>query len=450
MNARPAASAAAAASIEATRAVLHRSVLAGLALAGSSPVASALGASAASALAASAVSASAVAVSVLTARQRAALGRCTAGVRPRALVAVSAIIGACVVAAGCTGAGAGSPQAVVLRGEGLGSDWTVKLAGSPPGELAQIQRGIQARIESVSRSLSRWDEASEMSALNSSAPTPSVPAPAPAPSVHATGAIGARAVGEWQPVSRELFETLRYAFTLAADTGGAFDPTIAPLVDAWGFGKAGRRYQPPSPEALGAARSQVGFNKVALDASSLRVRKPAGMQIDLSSMQHGRGADAVSEYLESLGLTSYLVDVGSEIRARGEAPGGGAWRVGIERPPQPQGADAANGFEHVVFLRDASIATSGNFRYYFDYNGRRYSHRIDPRTGEPVSHALVSVTVIAPICMHADALATALTVLGPDEGFDYATQRDIAALFISRSGDQLVEKMTPRFATYLN
>jgi thiamine biosynthesis lipoprotein len=256
---------------------------------------------------------------------------------------------------------------------------------------------------------------------------------------------------DWQIVSTELFEPLQYAFTLAADTGGAFDPTVAPLVDAWGFGKAGRRYEPPSPEALSAARTRVGFEKVGLDASGLRVRKPAGMQIDLSSMQHGHGADVVSEYLDSLGIRSYLVDVGSEIRARGESPDGGAWHVAIERPSAAEATDPAstNGFEHVVSLRNAGIATSGNFRYFFDYNGRRYSHRIDPRTGEPVSHDLVSVTVIDPICMHADALATALTVLGPDEGFDYAAQRNIAALFISKSGNTLVEKMTPRFASYL-
>jgi len=332
--------------------------------------------------------------------------------------------GLLVVVAAC----ATTPQPTVLHGAGLGSEWTVKLGGHPPGNLAEIQRGIQARVEGVYHSISRWDDSSEMSALNASAHS------------------------DWQTVSSELFEPLTYAFTLAADTGGAFDPTVAPLVDAWGFGKAGRRFEPPSPEALSAARSRVGFEKVVLDADGSRVRKPTGMQIDLSSMQHGRGADAVSEYLNSLGISNYLVDVGSEIRARGESPEGGAWHVAIERPPA---ADAtapasANGFERVVSLRDAGIATSGNFRYFFDYNGRRYSHRIDPRTGEPVSHALVSVTVIDPICMHADALATALTVLGPDEGFDYAAQRNIAALFISKSGDALVEKMTPRFASYLN
>jgi FAD:protein FMN transferase len=326
------------------------------------------------------------------------------------------------------GACVSTPRPTVLRGTGLGSEWTVKLGAPAPGNLAEIQRGIQARIENVSRSISRWDEASEMSALNASVRN------------------------DWQPVSSDLFESLSYAFTLAADTGGAFDPTIAPLVDAWGFGKAGRRYEPPSPEALSAARSRVGFRKVLLDAHELRVRKPAGMQVDLSSMQHGRGADAAAEYLNSLGITRYLVDVGSEIRARGESPEGGAWHVAVERPPPADGTvpASANGSERVVSLRDAAIATSGNFRYFFDYNGRRYSHRIDPRTGEPVSHSLVSVTVIDPICMHADALATALTVLGPDEGFEYATHRNIAALFISKSGDALVEKMTPRFASYLD
>jgi FAD:protein FMN transferase len=329
-----------------------------------------------------------------------------------------ALIGACAT----------TPQPTVLHGDGLGSTWTVKLGAGAAGDLAEIQRGIQARLDEVSRHISRWDEASEMSVLN----------------------VSAR--NDWQPASDGLLEALEYAFALAADTGGAFDPTVAPLVDAWGFGKAGRRFEPPSPEALSAARSRVGFDRVALDTAGHRVRKPAGMQIDLSSMQHGRGADAVAEYLNSLGIHDYLVDVGSEIRAHGKSPEGAAWHVAVERPSAPDATTPATteGFEHVVVLRDAGIATSGNFRYFFDYNGRRYSHRIDPRTGEPVSHALVSVTVIDPVCMHADALATALTVLGPEEGFEYAAHRNIAALFISKSGAGLIERMTPQFASYLN
>ncbi len=313
----------------------------------------------------------------------------------------------------------------MLRGEGLGSTWTVKLGEPPPRQLAEIQSGIQASVDQVAHSLSRWEETSNLNALNASTSN------------------------DWQPVSGNLFGPLSYALKLAADTGGAYDPTVAALVDVWGFGKTGRRFEPPSADAINAARARVGFAKVELDATGLRVRKPAQMQIDLSSMTHGRGADRVSEYLSSIGVGSYLVDVGSEIRARGESPEGGAWHVAIEQPPA-EDSSASHSFAHIANLRNAGIATSGNYRYYFDYNGRRYAHRIDPRTGEPVAHALASVTVIDAICMHADALATALTVLGPDEGFRYATDRDIAALFIVRSGDALVEKMTPQFAAYLN
>ena len=349
-----------------------------------------------------------------------------------------------------------TPQpAAVLHGEGLGSTWSVKLGEPSPVDLAKVQLGIQASVDDVAHDVSRWEATSSLNAMNASLSS------------------------DWQSVSDGLFTPLSYAFLLAADTGGAYDPTVAALVDVWGFGKAGRRYQPPDAAAIEAARERVGYAKVALDRAGSRVRKPAGMQIDLSSMTHGHAADQVAEYLNSLGLHSYLVDVGSEIRARGESPEGGAWHVAIEQPPpevansggagtrqdspgqggpagsqrqgkEDRGSQTESTVAHVVKLRDAGIATSGNFRYYFDYNGRRYSHRIDPRTGEPVAHALASVTVIDPVCMHADALATALTVLGPDEGLQYATNRDIAALFIVRSGNALVEKMTPRFAAYLN
>jgi thiamine biosynthesis lipoprotein len=201
----------------------------------------------------------------------------------------------------------------------------------------------------------------------------------------------------------------------------------------------------------------VGFRKVALDVDGRRVRKPPGLQVDLSSMTHGYGAEQVAQYLNEVGVTSYLIDVGSEIRAQGASPEGGAWRVAVERPP-PEDSSTKIAFTtatsesplHIVFLRNAGIATSGNYRYYFDYSGRRYSHRIDPRTGEPVKHSLAAVTVIDADCSHADALATALTVLGPDEGLDYATDRNIAALFILRDGEKLVERMTPRFANYLH
>jgi thiamine biosynthesis lipoprotein len=181
-------------------------------------------------------------------------------------------------------------------------------------------------------------------------------------------------------------------------------------------------------------------------------------------MTHGLAADSIAEYLDGLGVRNYLVDVGSEMRAKGASPLGEPWRVGIERPPSanPPPLDGqgrpvafarrltAEALTSVVWLRDAGIATSGNYRYFFDYDGRRYSHRIDPRTGEPVTHALASVTVIARECAYADALATALSVLGPEEGLEYAKTRNIAALFLLRTDEGIAERMTPEFAKYLN
>lgn len=350
--------------------------------------------------------------------------------------------------AGC----ATTPSPTVLRGEGLGSTWSVTLGAPPPVDVATLQRGIQARVDEVAQHMSRWVPTSDLSALNASS------------------------VDDWQSVSPGLLAPMSYALSLARDTGGAYDPTVAALVDVWGFGTAGRRYAPPSAEAVRAARQRVGFTKVTVDVSGARVRKPAGLQVDLSSMTHGYGAEQVAKYLSDVGVPSYLVDVGSEIRAQGESPEGGAWHVAIETPPAedsepigsgdgaarqqgPAPTDATSSLKtssaaaspmHVVFLRNAGIATSGNYRYYFDYNGRRYSHRIDPRTGEPVNHSLAAVTVIDPDCSHADALATALTVLGPDEGLQYATDRNIAALFILRDGEKLVERMTPQFTPYLH
>jgi thiamine biosynthesis lipoprotein len=365
-----------------------------------------------------------------------------------------------------------------LHGEGLGSTWSVKLAGPVPRDLSDVQRGVQERVDTIAHQLSRWDSDSALSLLNAS------------PS------------SDWQSLPPELFTALSYALSLAADTGGAYDPTVAPLVDAWGFGTRGRRYEPPSQTDVAAARALVGWEKVELDAASHRVRRPTGTVLDLSSMTHGFAADQVATYLRSVGLQRHLVDVGSEMRASGDSPEGHPWRVAIERPPPESGdaagaevrssasTDAARGAMKseaqcrgsnrggrsdnagradnagrtddpsdgdaltevlcVVGLRDAGIATSGNYRYYFDYNGRRFSHRIDPRTAEPVTHPLASVTVIASEGLHADALATALTVLGPDAGFDYAQRNDIAALFVVRTAEGFEQRMTPRFAAYVD
>jgi thiamine biosynthesis lipoprotein len=328
-----------------------------------------------------------------------------------------------------------------LQGAALGSTWSVKIAGAPGIDSAAVHRGIQQQIDEVENQLSRWNSTSALSILNAATDS------------------------DWQPLPANVQKALTYALHLAADTAGAYDPTVAPLVDIWGFGRQGRRYAPPSADEISTARARVGWTKIELDPAANRVRRPPGVVLDLSSMTHGLAADRVAAYLRAQGVTRYLVDVGSELRAQGDAPEGQPWRVAIERPPAELTASLSSsaGFGsnanvesngastpiRTVALRDAGIATSGNYRYFFDYDGRRYSHRIDPRTGAPVTHALASVTVIHPECMHADALATALTVLGTDEGLEYARRHDIAALFIVRTAQGLEERMTSTFESYL-
>jgi thiamine biosynthesis lipoprotein len=401
--------------------------------------------------------------------------RCTDKRLPRAArwwrsVARHALIAAPLLAALLAGC-ASTSSVRELRGDGLGSTWRVKIADAPHLDLQAVRLGIQQQIDEVSHQISRWDHASSLSALN------------------------AANDNEWHTVPAGLQKALTFALHLASDTGGAYDPTVAPLVDVWGFGTHGRRYSPPAANEVSAARARVGWSKVELDPAMNRVRRPAGVQIDLSSMQHGFAADQVASYLRSLGVTRYLVDVGSELRAAGDAPEGHPWHVAIERPPseltdastaapamnastaQPVAATPATNAStvqalaaasarqsvadnsaqrtdaaaplHIIRLRNAGVATSGNYRYFFDYNGRRYSHRIDPRTGEPITHPLAAVTVIDPECMRADALATALTVLGPDEGLAYAREHHIAALFVIRTRQGFEERMTPMFQSYL-
>lgn len=336
-----------------------------------------------------------------------------ADTRPAKLLVRTLLVITLLAAAACTSLGRH-----YLSGDGLGAQWSVTIAGELPHARSIIQQGVQQRIDEVSGELSRWHAGSSLNALNASASA------------------------GWQSVPPTLFEALDRALVLAEQTGGAYDPTVGPLVEAWGFGLRGPKYEPPTAQELQAARAHVGWFRIEIDRVARRVQRPEGVVIDLSSMTHGLAADRVASYLRSLGITRYLVDVGGELRvsAPEHAP---PWHIAIEHPEGTQPL-------RVIAVRDAGIATSGDFRYFFDHHGRRYSHRIDPRTGEPVMDDLASVTVVAPESAQADALATALSVLGPTEGFEFAKRGGIAALFVVRTAQGLEERMTPSFSARFN
>jgi thiamine biosynthesis lipoprotein len=233
----------------------------------------------------------------------------------------------------------------------------------------------------------------------------------------------------------DFLEVVAEAQRVARLTGGAFDITVGPLVDIWGFGPSGAT-EAPDDETLRDLVAVTGFEQLEVDVEGGTLRKARqDCRIDLSAIAKGFGADRVSEALTRRGLRNHMVEVGGEVCARGFNMGGRPWRIGIERP-DIQGRSV----QLVVPLADLSLATSGDYRNFFERDGVRISHTIDPRTGRPISHNLASVSVIHASCMTADALATALGVLGPEEGFDLAEQGAIPAYFLVRVADGVFEE----------
>lgn len=298
----------------------------------------------------------------------------------------------------------------LLQGETMGSAWTVKIAGELPGSPADLRAGVQARFDAVNRALSTWQPDSALSRFNEDDR------------------------GEWVDVDPELAAVLEYALTLARLSGGSYDVTVGPLVNLWGFGPDPATQRVPEAAAIEAARARVGWRKVEVDAARNRARKQPGVRVDLSSLGKGRGVDRVSEYLDARGIRDYLIDLSGKLRARGRNVHGTPWQVAVEQPAADDPGGAPRTVPAVVALRDESVATAGDYRRYFETGGRHYSHIIDPRTGAPVEHATVSATALGSTCMQADALATMLMVMQPDDAQQLAGREHLAALLISRAG----------------
>ncbi len=296
----------------------------------------------------------------------------------------------------------------LISGETMGSAWTVKIAGALPMSADQLQAGVQARFEAVNQALSTYRPDSALSRFNSDDR------------------------GEWVDVDPELATVMAYALTLAAASDGAYDITVGPLVNLWGFGPDPATYRVPDSSAIEAAKARVGWRKVEVDEARHRARKQPGVRVDLSSLGKGRGVDRVAEYLDSQGVSNYLIDLSGKLRARGRNSAGGAWLVAVERPVADSTSDTSVAEPEVLTLRDSSVATAGDYRRFFESNGRHYSHIIDPRTGEPVTHSTVSATALEVTCMHADAWATLLMVMRPDAALALADARNLKALLIAR------------------
>jgi len=235
--------------------------------------------------------------------------------------------------------------------------------------------------------------------------------------------------------SSAILEVVTEAQRVARLTGGAFDVTVGPLVDIWGFGPSGATAT-PSEDEIRQLVAVTGFEQLEIDLEGGTLRKArTDCRIDLSAIAKGFAADRISAALARQNLAHHMVEVGGEVRARGLNGAGDIWRIGVERP-----TTGGRSVHVVVPLADLALATSGDYRNFFERDGVRISHTIDPRTGRPITHDLASVSVIHASCMTADALATALGVLGPDEGFALAERQDIPALFLIRVEDGVFEE----------
>lgn len=316
------------------------------------------------------------------------------------------------------------PAPIRFRGETMGTTYTVQLSETmSESDRLVVARAIEETLESVDHKMSNYRADSEVSRLNR----------APA--------------GEPITVSPETFDVFLESQRISELTEGAFDVTVAPIVSLWGFGPETGTPAPPSQESLDRARSRVGYRKLVVDDDARTITKSvAGLECDLSAVAKGYAVDRVAERLEEHGIGSYMVEVGGEVRTSGKNPKGEAWRIGIERP-----VPGTRALYRIVPLSGLAMATSGDYRNFFEVEGKIYSHLIDPRLARPVEHHLASVSVIEGTCMRADALASGLLVLGPEEGFDLAVREDLTALFLIRTeSGEIEEKATPAFEQFFS
>lgn len=333
------------------------------------------------------------------------------------LVVAAVAMLALVSLSGCQRA----PQVEAHRFEGpiFGTGYTVTVyAALDETTLESLEAGIRRQLEQVDALMSTYREDSELSRFNR------------------------YPVGVPFFLSPATAEVIRESLRIARLSNDAFDVTVGPAVNLWGFGPEGRPERAPGSAELATALARVDIHALALGDDTLTKRKP--VYVDLSGIAKGYGTDRVAGYLESRGIDDYLVEVGGEIRTQGAKPGGDAWRIAVEKP-----VSSERSVQRIIDLGSAAVATSGDYRNYFESDGVRYSHIIDPRTGRPITNQVASVTVIGARCATADALATAFTVMGERAGLELAERENIAVYFIVRSDDGFETRMSSTFAPYL-
>lgn len=314
-----------------------------------------------------------------------------------------------------------SDDRLMLSGETMGTTWSVVVRPAAAVNPAELKQQLQQQLDHITALMSTYDPDSEISRFNRQATT------------------------DWFGLSDETFAVVELAQMVSAQTGGTFDISVGPLVDLWGFGAPQPAQTLPAADQLKQVLAGVGYEHLRLRPNLPAIRKlVSALRIDLSAIAKGYAVDILAQHLDQQQIVNYLVEIGGEMKMSGYRYDGTPWRVAIEKP-----LEAIRMVETVFPLTDIALATSGNYRNFYEEGGQRYGHTIDPVSGRPIRHKLASVTVLDPSCARADALATALMVMGEEPGTEFSEEHNIAAYFLIHEKTGLVSYRSPAFHALL-
>ena len=319
-----------------------------------------------------------------------------------------------VMLLGTFSAGLAYANELVLTGTTMGTTYHIKVVARPGVDGKALKKRIDRRLEQINKSMSTFQPDSEISRFNR-----------------------LQSVDTEFEISTDFLTVMLAADAVYGLTDGAWDGTVNPLVNLWGFGRSGRIEKVPTPRAVSEALENVGFDQIEISAKGFLRKRRAGVTVDLASIAKGYGVDQVAQVIESADMKNYLVEIGGEVYASGLRPDGEKWRIGINQPVKN---GAANAVYKALEMENQAMATSGDYRNFEVIQGRAYSHVIDPHTGYPANHGVVSASVVAPNCTLADGLATAMMVMGPGKGISLLNRLEgVEGLIIVQKPDGTLE-----------
>ncbi len=307
-----------------------------------------------------------------------------------------------------------------ISGQTMGTSYSVQWAdASTPVPASGIKDIIERRLDRINSLMSTYLPNSELSKFNQSRQT------------------------GWHAVDGELAQLVMLALSISHQSDGAFDITVGPLVNLWGFGPGTTTFSFPTDTEINIAKRSIGYQNLNARLSPPALNKKiADLYVDLSAIAKGYAVDEVARILDDNNVLNYMVEIGGEVKGRGIAPHGNPWRIGIETPNFERGE-----IEKVISLLNIGVATSGDYRNFIEHEGKRFSHTIDPRSGYPVSHNMGSATVLHRSTAVADAWATAFMVLGPSKSYQFATKHNLSGVFITREGNEYTSTVFGKMQT---